>query len=129
MADLTHTSQGLPEARISLPYPQGSLHPSKPLCRWASLPNPQASQLGSGSGVLRFPRKPSLPAHLSRLEEAFVGLPWLPYPGPVPSACVSPITTAVILVWCQVCLPSELSVITMSPASPSLGLGTENINV
>lgn len=127
MADLTHTSQGLPEAWVSLPYPQSvlPLHTSKQLRTWVSLPNPQASQLGS---QLRSPL-------LS--QEAICDCPpvppggslhWPPMaslPGPVPSACASPIRSAIILTWCQVCLPSELSVTTVSLASPSLGLDTE----
>lgn len=125
MADLTHTSQGLLEARISLPYPQSvlPLHTAKPLHRWVSLPNPQVSQLRSPLLSL----EAFLDCPPSHLEEAFGGLPWLPYPGPVPSACVSPITTAITPVGASLS-PLRAVCHYCGPTSPSLGIGTENIN-
>lgn len=101
------------------------LHTSRPLCMWVSLPSSLGSQLWSLLlSQETFPN--CLTAHVSCLEKAFIGLPRLPYPGPVPipSACASPLT----LVWCQDCLPPELLVTTVSPASLSSGLGTENMN-
>lgn len=66
-------------------------------------------------------------APLSHLEEAFGSLPWLPYPGPAPSACVSPITTAIIPVEDSLS-PLRAVCHYCGPTSPSLGTGTENIN-
>lgn len=125
MADLTHTSQGRLEAQISLPYPQSvlPLRTSKPLHRWVSLPHPQVSQL----------RSPLLSPEAihdcppSHLVEAFGSLPWLPYPGSVTSACVSPITTATIPVSASLS-PHRAVCHYYGPTSPSLGIGTENIN-
>lgn len=87
-------------------------------------------------GILCFPGNPSLAGLLSHLEEAFIGSPdfpvWALSPLPVlppsqlrPLCLCSSLTT---LVWCQVCLPPGLSVTTVSPASPSLGVGTESMN-
>lgn len=95
--------------------------PSPGLCACRS---PRLIPVGSQLRVLCFPGKPSLTAYLSSLEEAFTGLRRLPCPlrpcflhhHPIP------------LVWCQVCLPPGLLVATVSLASHSSGLGTENLN-
>lgn len=75
---------------------------------------------GLSSGVFFYPRKPSLTAHQSHLEEASIG-PRLSHPSPVPLPVFPP------SLWSGAWAVSPQSNY-CAPSITSLGVGTENMN-